>query len=237
MGTIIKNVWLNPKDILFRIYLRCNRLLNIPNMTYKERNVIKNILNGAARGHKINILEWGSGSSTVYFSKYLEEAGVEFDWYSMENSPRWYNHVLNQVRKRGLDAKAHIYLFDFKPFWERPAWDWSDPNPRAFGPVEETERRYILFPGTLGLKFDVIIIDGRFRRRCLIEAQKILSPAGCVILHDAQKERYHSPLGLYGYGEFFESKHVEIPCLNRQGGKKCKLWVGREIKNGEQSKV
>jgi hypothetical protein len=42
----------------------------------------------------------------------------------------------------------------------------------------------------LGGKFDLVIVDGRKRVRCLDMARDLLEPGGAAILHDAGRERY-----------------------------------------------
>lgn len=42
-----------------------------------------------------------------------------------------------------------------------------------------------------GGKYDLIYIDGRNRAQCLLNATKMLKKGGVVLLHDAQRERYH----------------------------------------------
>lgn len=61
-------------------------------------------------------------------------------------------------------------------------------------------------------KYDIVFIDGRNRKQCLDNAKGLLKKNGIVILHDAQRERYHG--GMEGYkGKYIGSS---IP----------KLWVG-----------
>ena len=71
-------------------------------------------------------------------------------------------------------------------------------------------------------KFDIVIVDGRFRRRCLIEAKKILAPEGYVVLHDAHKKHYHSPLDSYKHGKFIETGFL----YHETYREKVKLWIG-----------
>lgn len=43
---------------------------------------------------------------------------------------------------------------------------------------------------------DLVIVDGRLRRRCLIEASRV---DGVVVLHDAQRAYYHCAFGLFAH--------------------------------------
>jgi hypothetical protein len=42
----------------------------------------------------------------------------------------------------------------------------------------------------------LVIVDGRLRRRCLIEASRLSS---VIVLHDAQREYYHCAFSLFAY--------------------------------------
>jgi hypothetical protein len=202
-------------------------MCGLPGMTTKEIDIFKNIINLYKNG-KIKVLEWGCGLSTIYFSKYLKDAGMDFEWHGIDNSKEWHEKIQKKIIEDGLADSVFLCLFEFVPFWLKPGWDWNNPARSGFGPKEENELRYISYPASLGIKYDVIIVDARFRRRCLIEAQKLLAPGGFVILHDAQKPHYHSPLGSYRYSRFIDSGF-----LYHSGGRTgVKMWIGsndREI--------
>lgn len=131
-----------------------------------------------------NILEWGSGGSTILFGKFLDENGKKHvNWYSIEHDIVWYN----KIKEKNIRENTHIYYL----------------------PVDENNhnnvknKNYVEFPRTLGVKFDLVLVDARYRRRCLIEAAKHLSPSGIVILHDAPlRKQYHCAFQHYRYGKF-----------------------------------
>jgi SAM-dependent methyltransferase len=60
----------------------------------------------------------------------------------------------------------------------------ADPNVADLNDYVECVR-------SLGMLFDVVIVDGRKRRCCLLEAAKVLKPDGVALLHDASREHYH----------------------------------------------
>lgn len=194
-------------------------LRKFPGMTSSEIEVVKKLL---SNNDKIRILEWGCGYSTIYFARYLKSLGIDFEWYGIDNSNTWYEKVLEQLRKKNSTDDVHLFLFDFLPFWQKPNWNWDNSDYRGFEPHEDNEIKYITFPKKTGMEYDLIIVDGRFRRRCLIEAQQMLAQNGFVILHDAQKEHYHSPLSLYKFGKFIESGY-----LYYKGDRThAKMWIG-----------
>lgn len=49
--------------------------------------------------NQIDILEWGSGYSTLYFPKKLKEMGVSFSWTAIEHHPEWAKDVQNMTKE------------------------------------------------------------------------------------------------------------------------------------------
>ena len=218
---IISRIFRRILSVFFTICFRFRNFLELPGMTSKEIKILKKIFR-LYEGKKLRVLEWGCGRSTTYYARYLKSLGVDFVWYGVNNSKEWYENVHQQIKKNNLMDQVHLSLFEFDPFWMKPGWDWKNFNPKGFEPQQENEKEYICFPETVGGRFDVIIVDGRFRRRCLIEAKKISAPNGWVVLHDAHKERYHSSLSSYRYGKFIESGFL----YHEKYREKAKLWVG-----------
>lgn len=138
---------------------------------------------------RLRILEWGCGGSTVYFPRILSRHGIEYSWVSLEYDRKWYLSIHEYVKD---DPNVRLVLFEV--VGEDP-WD-----PAC------TMDEYVSFPATLGMDFDVILVDGRKRRRCLKEAKSLLSPGGKVFLHDAQRRKYHCALADYTDSLFLTRK-------------------------------
>ncbi len=138
----------------------------------------KNILAGY---EEIDVLEWGSGNSTKYFTKFLASKGIPYTWDAVEHDKSWYE----AIRRQELPNVNMIYA-------ERDSKQYYDMN----------------------RKYDVIFVDGRNRRKCLIKAKQLLKPGGVVLLHDADREYYHPG---------FEGYHGKI--LNPKNGMP-RLWKG-----------
>jgi SAM-dependent methyltransferase len=160
----------------------------LPMMGDRETRIVENALLGGNRS-RLRVLEWGCGGSTVYFPWVLARHGIEYSWVSLEYKKDWYFAVSEQVK----DNK-NIKLVLFEVVGEDP---WS----RACRMDE-----YVSFPATLGTEFDMILVDGRKRRRCLLEAKPLLAPGGVVFLHDAQRRRYHCVLVNYPDSRFLTRK-------------------------------
>ncbi|MCC7162603.1 MAG: hypothetical protein IT331_08920 [Anaerolineae bacterium] len=157
----------------------------------------------------LNILEWGSGKSTIYFTTLLEKRRRPFNWVTLEYDRLYFEttflgHLMNRDRvfveyvdansrvtvlERGEPTRIHAAVFDkgkLTPF---------DPN-HADDRLANMDD-YVGFPANLNLTFDFVLVDGRHRRRCLLEAAKFLKPQGIAILHDAYREHYRCALGAF----------------------------------------
>src|SRR3989344_1471109 len=149
-----------------------------PQMSPKEIMTMESIL--SSYGKRLDVLEWGSGGSTVYFTQFLKNKGISYTWTSIEYSKIWYERILDMVKG---DKNVSLALFD--------VGNTNVNQPDI--PMNE----YVAYPATLGKKYDVILVDGRKRRRCLLEASKMLKPGGVVLLHDARRAHYHSSFSAY----------------------------------------
>lgn len=147
-------------------------------MAQEEIAIIEGIL--LSYGSHLDILEWGSGGSTVYFTQFLRNKGVSYTWVSIEYNKIWYEKISGMTKD---DKDISLVLFDVGNTKLR------QPNV----PMNE----YVDYPASLGKKYDFILVDGRKRRRCLLEASKLLKPGGTVILHDGRRTFYHSAFSAY----------------------------------------
>ena len=131
-------------------------------------------------GNNIACLEWGSGGSTHYFPDRLHERDIRFLWHSLEHNPEWYDRV-----KQNLPLRVQLHLLG-----------------QERGPAGINLDEYVTWPRKKLHTYDFILVDGRQRGRCLVEARFLLKPGGMAFLHDAQRKRYHWALPLFPVSEF-----------------------------------
>ena len=146
------------------------------------------------RSKSLEILEWGSGGSTLHFTAFLRRNGITYRWLSLEYNSSWYRKVQREIWS---DRCIELTLF-------------AVGNNRLRQRYTEMSA-YITYPSTLARTFDLVLIDGRKRRQCLLEARHLLKPSGVVLLHDAEREHYQCAFSAYPSGQFL-TKH---------------LWLGR----------
>lgn len=173
----------------------CNVMM--PLMRYKEIIIIKEILK---KRKPRMCLEWGTGYSTLYFPKCLEE---DFRWISIEHEKQWFKKIKQLI----ADGRISVYYV--------PPNQWPPTDPYADGSLADF-KDYVEFPERLNEKFDFILVDGRARKFCLIKAFELLRDDGIIVLHDANRQYYHAPFMLYDYQVLFQDSRRD------EGG----IWIG-----------
>lgn len=188
-----------------------NTLGKTPHMKgYEIRILEKELKNLSGNKKKLQILEWGSGGSTTHFTRFLDQIGVDYEWMSLEYNKGWYERMLKDVQS---NPKINLNLFDVG----------NNSLRQRNTDMEE----YINFPRSLNKKFDFILVDGRKRRRCVLEAKDLLADRGSVFLHDSERSYYRCV-----FKEFPNSVSV-APCLWR--GKNTEVSALRKITNYMQT--
>ncbi len=202
--------------------MKLHSWLRLPAMTAVERNAFKTLLLKLSQRGQLNVFEYGSGYSTLYFAKFLSKKGIQFSWDSVDNNLDWYHRVHQLIDQSGLAKHVSLHVFPFRPCFEKPHWRWeAAPRCGEFAPTQKEEQDYIELPSKLGKKYDLIFVDARFRRRCLEVALRCLRPEGVVFLHDAQKDHYRVNLAQYPHGRLLDSGKY-FPGQRR----KFNFWVG-----------
>lgn len=165
-------------------------------------------------GRPLEVLEWGSGRSTLYYTGVLAETGVAFRWLSLEYDRGFFEDDLRpaldalpnpRVVEIDDDARADQRLLPTEPV-EAPTVELVVFDKGRLQPALRAHREdrhadldaYVDYPGHLGRRFDVVLVDGRKRRRCLIEASRMLADQGVALLHDAWRPYYHCAFDVYG---------------------------------------
>lgn len=124
------------------------------------------------------VLEWGSGNSTLYFGSKL---GKGANWCAIEHDREWFEYVSAEAANVP-GAEIEIRHVAATGPLEHPH---DDGDSRTFG-------RYIDFPASLDREFGFILVDGRARVECLRSGWELLHPAGIMALHDSEREEYRS---------------------------------------------
>lgn len=184
-------------------------------MSVRDGELVKTILLNAGT-HKVGrlrVLEWGAGQSTLEYSRILSEQRIRFYWLTLEYdrdffdtslAPELLDRADTVLRYADDDRTIHGPVGDTQAIVEAVCW-----NHTALRPAEDVADRtadlddYVAYPASTGGDFDVVIVDGRKRRRCLLAMVDLMGPDTVVLLHDAWHSYYHCALERYPVSKFF----------------------------------
>ena len=147
---------------------------------------------------KNKVLEWGSGTSTIYFSKIVKQ------FVSIEHNTEWYNRISSQITdnveyyyvaphgfKNDEELDKNVsdllcrandpVLVDGITHWKtRDGFDWHCGIDYIRKPLELEYRDY-----------DVVIVDGRCRTMCAYIAKYLIKDGGYLIFDDFKSRTYY----------------------------------------------
>lgn len=130
----------------------------------------------------VNMLEWGSGHSTLILQDKVERLT------SVEHHPDWYAILKSKIGKN-VD---YMYIPPNNPLWEQQFHPDGKKNPAGDDGSFEDFASYVLAPSrSMNASYDVVFIDGRARVACAWAAMHMLSPEGKIFIHDFGPEAPH----------------------------------------------
>lgn len=192
---LIYQIYIEMRDRTIYKYL--NKDMVKPWMRHRELTIILEVIENL---QPKKCLEWGSGYSTLIFPELIHG---DFKWISLEHDKKWSEKIKDM--NDCSNVEIHHISTDCSS---------SSKNNNNF-------KEYVEFPNKFG-KFDLIFVDGRAREKCLIKGYKLLEDDGVIILHDANREKYHKPLELYKQHSLFQDLREEDGGI-WLGSKKCNL--------------
>ena len=68
----------------FKINMRLKGIFGLPAQTRKDIAIFKTLFDLFSNDGRVNIFEWGSGFSTMYYADYLRRTNGDFQWHSIE---------------------------------------------------------------------------------------------------------------------------------------------------------
>jgi len=141
-------------------------------------------------------LPWVTYSFIDFISDRLNKNMSVFE-YGLGNSTLWYASKVNNVTSVEHDLD-----------WFNEIKNQMPDNVSLFFEKLEYGKNYSKKSKTLNKKFDVIIVDGRDRVNCMMQAIEAIKDNGVIILDDSERETYE--------------KGIEF--LLNEGFKKIDFW-------------
>lgn len=115
------------------------------------------------------IFEWGGGGSTLFFLK----KGCRVT--TVESSAEWVQELEAQIRALGTDARSR---------WDLRYLAIADNSDPA---VPEYVRQVVV-----GAPWDLVMVDGWSRLKCLHEGLNHVKPGGVLVLDNANQKQFES---------------------------------------------
>lgn len=140
------------------------------------------------------VFEWGAGASTVWLARRANQVT------SIEHDAEWLARF-----RRQTDRFANVSLLH-----------------RSFS--DAAADAYVDAIDELDAQFDLIVIDGRARARCLEKAKARLAPQGIILFDDSGRARYRDSIAGSGmiethhYGRSFCVPYPDHTSLLRHRG-------------------
>jgi hypothetical protein len=133
---------------------------------------------------KYTFLEWGSGGSTIYFSKFVKQ------YISIEYDINWFNQINLYIKNEDINNIKYIYC---------------PPDNDILLPIytDRSEEKdfisYVNIVDTLSKnQYDIVLIDGRSRVNCANKILKYIHKQSIVFIHDFfNRPKYFSVLDNY----------------------------------------
>lgn len=128
------------------------------------------------------LLEWGSGSSTLYFS------GIVKKVISIEHDIDWINTINTTTKAYNVDNIEIHHIPAHSP----------NPIPCRY----EQFKDYIEYPKKMGFIPTKILIDGRARKYCAKSIYDSIDDSVIVFIHDFNRPDYQKTLKYYDIIEY-----------------------------------
>ena len=151
--------------------------------------------------------EWGSGTSTLYFSKRLGQLT------SIEHHHGWYLQVKKWLQEKGQKNVDLRYTEVNYPEHDNKAGDGYKKAITA-----EQKTAYTAYANAIASfeenSLDFVLVDGRSRVACGLAAINKVKPGGLLVLDNAERERY-SPLkeALKGWNNIYTTNGLSDTVL------------------------
>ena len=155
---------LNPLD--------CDR----PWINFEAKAFLDTILN-----KQMLVFEYGSGSSTVYFSKRVKQIT------SIENDKNWFEHICAYIQNKNI-CNIDYKLIEGEQREEELAPQYSSSSLTYKNISFESYVKSIDLLADESL--DIIVVDGRARNACIKHAADKLKKGGYLLLDNSNRKEY-----------------------------------------------
>lgn len=123
---------------------------------------------------RARVFEWGAGAGTVWMAR------QGYSVVSCELDGDWVRAVETELDYQGLAARVRLIRFPPQASQEKRLRDYAD----------------LILAQSPG-SFDLVLIDGRNRNRCLGNARPFVKPGGLLCLDNSERAEYAAGHALF----------------------------------------
>lgn len=136
---------------------------------------------------KMKVFEYGSGGSTLFWARRVQEV------YSVEHDPTWVKDVAEQLKRKKIQ---NVQLMQVAPQKENYFQSKIISNPYDYISddysfhgyhFEEYVKTIDQYPDNY---FDVVVVDGRARPSCLLNARRKVKSNGYLLIDNTERTYY-----------------------------------------------
>lgn len=161
---------------------------------------------------KMKVFEYGSGGSTLYLAKRVQQV------VSVENNWSWFLAVKKALRENKLKNVAVHYAGHEKLTPETSAFVSSDPSDPKYFNI--SFKNYVTTINKYPDKyFDLVFVDGRARNSCLVMGIPKVKKGGYIFLDDSQRPGYNP--GILSLKNYQKKKFIGT---GQYIGKESTIW-------------
>jgi hypothetical protein len=149
---------------------------DLPWITFKAAQFLEKILK-----NDLIVFEYGSGSSTLYFSRRVAML------VSIEHDPDWYNHIQQTINELAI-TNTKCKLIEPELLSENQSTDYLSQSTLYLNKHFEFYVKSIdTYPDRY---FDIILIDGRSRPKCIAHAKNKIKQGGYLVVDNSERTYY-----------------------------------------------
>lgn len=121
---------------------------------------------------------WMNYPVVQLLSERLPKEAVLFEFGSGHSTAFWGRHV------------AQVYSIEYDRKWLDTIAPNLPSNAKVYFCEQDRDGKYCRSVGIPGVSFDVVVVDGRDRVNCVLQALKFVTDSGVIILDDSSREKY-----------------------------------------------
>ncbi len=131
--------------------------------------------------------EYGSGMSTIFFANLLQRI------HSLEHNAQWYKRVSQIIEEKDIKNVSLIHIPADSSF-EQPKLNSEDQLSLSAKNYPIPDSRFSQYSAEIlkmpGSSLDLVIVDGRARVTCALNAVHKLKSGGILMLDNSERNRY-----------------------------------------------